>query len=54
MTVKFLAAMLTADTVVIVRDAETGRTLYEGPAGLAAILDRVKDWDFSRGHIIYI
>lgn len=49
-----LARMLTAETWVIVKDYRTKKTLWTGEARQAVLNDEVKDWDFSKGHIIYI
>ena len=46
--------MLTATTWVIIKDHATHKTVWEGEAALANFNDTVKDWDFSKGHIIYI
>lgn len=54
MTVKFLAGMLKKDTVVIIKDRETKAVIWKGAAGKAEYEDTVKDWDFSRDHIIYV
>ena len=54
MTVKFLATMLTKETLVIVKDYKTHRTLFKGSAVNANFEDKVKDWDFHKEHIIYI
>ena len=54
MTVGFLVRMLTTETVVTIRDKETGNVLFTGPASAANFNDTVKDWDFSHGHNIYI
>lgn len=54
MTVRFLASMLTSETVVTIKDAKTKKVLFEGCANEAGFDDKVVDWDFSAGHIIYI
>ena len=57
MTVKFLAGMLTGKTKVILKDKETGKVYRAARASEIAdekISDKVKDWDFSKEHIIYI
>lgn len=54
MTVGFLVGMLTNETEVTIKDHETGKTLFVGVASAANFNDEVKDWDFSRGHVIYI
>ena len=54
MTVGFLTNMLTCDTAIKIIDRESGKTLFEGKANEAKFDDKVKDWDFSRGHILYI
>ena len=54
MTILFLARQLTAETWVTIKAKETGKTIWSGYASGATFGDRVKDWDFSEGHIIYI
>ena len=54
MTVKFLVNMLTKETLVIIKDYQTNKTLYKGYAGNIDFNDKIKDWDFSNDHIIYI
>lgn len=54
MTVGFLTSKLVKDTVVTIVDRKTGRVLFEGQASKADFNDRVKDWNFSHKHIIYI
>lgn len=54
MTVGFLVKHLTNDTWVIIKDHKTHKTLFEGYASAANFNDKVKDWNFSNGHIIYI
>lgn len=54
MTIRFLCKMLTAETKVIIKDQKTGKTFYKGFASKANFEDNVKDWDFSKNHIIYI
>jgi hypothetical protein len=54
MTVGFLVRMLTSETWVTVKDFSTRKTVFEGYASAANFNDKVKDWDFSNGHIIYI
>ena len=54
MKVEFLTKMLTTDTWVIIKDQRTKKTLFEGFANLARFDDKVKDWDFSKNHIIYV
>ena len=54
MTVGFLVRKLTAWTEVTIKDKETDKTLFVGVASAANFNDRVKDWYFSNGHIIYI
>ena len=54
MTVGFLTRMLTSATEIIIRDQKTGKTLFIGCASAANFNDKVKDWDFSKEHIIYI
>lgn len=54
MTVRFLVRMLTNETHVIIKNEETNKTLFSGYASAACFEDKVKDWDFSKGHIIYI
>lgn len=54
MTVRFLTGMLTAETFVEIKDVKTRKTIWSGTANTALFEDKVKDWDFSNGHIIYI
>lgn len=54
MRVGFLTGKLTGQTWVIIKDQKTGKTIWEGEAVFANFNDTVKDWDFSKGHIIYI
>ena len=54
MTVGYLVRMLTAWTEVVIKDKRTGKTLFRGCASAANFNDKVKDWDFSKEHIIYI
>lgn len=54
MTVRFLVRSLVAETYVVIKDFETKKTVWQGSANTALFEDRVKDWDFSNGHIIYI
>lgn len=54
MTVKFLAGKLTKETVVIIKDQDTGKTLFTGKAEKAIYDDTVKDWDFSKDHVIFV
>lgn len=54
MTIGFLVRMLTTETPVTIKDKKTGKTLFEGPASAANFNDTVKDWNFSKGHVIYI
>ena len=54
MTVEFLTKMLVSGVRVEIKDIETGETIWNGLAGYAKFSDTVKDWDFSKGHIIYI
>lgn len=54
MTVGWLTARLTKDTHVIIKDQKTKKTVWEGEAVFANFNDEVKDWNFSRKHIIYI
>lgn len=54
MTVGFLVRMLTNETEVTIKDKKTNKTLFEGYASAANFNDEVKDWDFSKKHIIYI
>ncbi len=54
MTIKFLAGLLTNDTLVIVKDYETHETYLEEYAKDLNFDDEVQDWDFSDEHIIYI
>lgn len=54
MTVRFLTRNLTAETDVVIKDFDTKKIVWEGSADTALFEDRVKDWDFSHGHIIYI
>ena len=63
MTATFLAKMLTNDTIIALKDYRTKRlTIWEGRAEELLNLEKVdndtlkpvKDWDFSRKHIIYI
>ena len=54
MAVYELTRRLTNETWVIIKDHCTHRTLFEGFASDAGFNDKVKDWDFSNGHIIYI
>lgn len=54
MTVAFLTKSLTNETWVVIKDKETGKILFEGYASAAGFNDKVKDWDFSKGHVIYI
>lgn len=54
MTVKFLAGMLKKDTVVIIKDHSTKAVIWRGEAGKAEHKCTVKDWNFSRDHIIYV
>lgn len=49
-----LTRMLNAEVTVIIKDRKSGRTLYTGPASAATFNDVIKDWDFSKNHIIYI
>lgn len=54
MTVSFLAKMLVNETVVIIKDMKSRKTVWCGTAERALFQDKVKDWDFSKRHIIYI
>ncbi len=54
MTVGFLVRMLVNETEVTIKDQKTGKVLYKGLAGKADFTDKIKDWNFSRDHIIYI
>lgn len=54
MTVSFLARMLFKETVVIIKDMKSRKTVWCGTAEKAIFRDKVKDWDFSKQHIIYI
>ena len=54
MTVRFLVSMLVAETLVEIKDIITRETIWSGIAKDALFEDRVKDWNFSKGHIIYI
>lgn len=54
MTVRWLARNLTNETWVTIKDKKSKKTLWSGYASRATFGDRVKDWDFSEGHIIYI
>lgn len=54
MTVGFLTRMLKNETQVTIKDAETKKILFEGCASAANFNDEVKNWDFSKEHIIYI
>ena len=54
MTVGFLVRMLTAETEVVIKDQKTRKTLFIGYASEANFNDKVKDWDFSKEHVIYI
>lgn len=54
MKVYELTRMLTNETEVIIKDSETKKTLWKGYASAATFADRIKKWDFSKAHIIYI
>lgn len=54
MTIGFLTGMLVKDVLVTIKDSETKVKVWEGEAALANFNDKVKDWDFSKGHVIYI
>ena len=55
MTVGFLACRLKSDVIVTIKDMNTKKTLWKGKAKDATIYkDVVIDWDFSKGHIIYV
>lgn len=54
MKVYELTRMLTNETTVTIVDRETGKVLFEGYASAASFNDKVKDWDFSKKHMIYI
>ena len=54
MTVGYLVRMLTNWTEVTIKDAKTKKTLFVGYASDANFNDKVKSWDFSKDHIIYI
>lgn len=54
MTIKFLTRKLTEDTPVVIKDKKTNEVLFEGRAIEATFGNEVKDWDFSKEHIIYI
>lgn len=54
MAVYELTRMLTNETWVIIKDSCTHKTLFMGYASSATFNDKVKDWDFSNEHIIYI
>lgn len=54
MTVGYLIRMLTKDTQVIIKDNDTGKTIWTGEAVFANFNDTVKSWDFSKEHIVYI
>ena len=54
MSVGYLVRMLTSWTEVTIKDYKTGKTLFKGYASAANFNDTVKDWDFSKDHIIYI
>lgn len=54
MTIGFLVGKLTANTEVIIKDQKTEKILFIGYASAANFNDKVKDWDFSKEHIIYI
>ena len=54
MKVYELTKRLTKDTWVMLDNQKTHVTEWEGYAADAVFTDEVKDWDFSKGHIIYI
>lgn len=54
MTVRFLAGKLTDETQITLKDMKTGYEYWNGSAKDAWFEDKVVDWDFSNGHIIYI
>lgn len=54
MTVAEFTKRLTKDTWVMLDDHETHVTVWEGYAVNAGFTDKVIDWDFSKGHVIYI
>ena len=55
MTVGFLAKSLTKETVLTIKDQETKKTIWEGKAEKAVnIPGKVKDWDFSKNHTVYV
>lgn len=54
MRVGFLTGKLTPETVVVIKDINTGKVIWTGNVAFANFNDTVKDWDFSNGHVIYI
>lgn len=56
MTLGFLARMLVSDTVLTIKDYETGVTVCvcSASAVFHSETTTVVDWDFSQKHIIYV
>lgn len=54
MTVSWLVSNLTNETIVTLKDIKTRETVFVGRADEANFNYRVRDWNFKRGHIIYI
>ncbi len=54
MTVRFLTKMLTVEAIVVIKDEKTKKIIWSGNASMANFYDKVKNWDFSSGHVIYI
>ena len=54
MKVYELTKMLTHETEITIKDSRTKETLWTGNASAATFSDAIKNWDFSKGHIIYI
>jgi len=54
MTVDFLTKMLVENVLVTIKDFDTGRVLWTGEAKNATFPAIVADWNFSKGHVIFV
>lgn len=54
MTVDFLTKMLVENVLVTIKDFNTGRVLWTGEAKNATFPAIVADWNFSKGHVIFV
>lgn len=58
MTAGFLARQLKPDTIIIIKQSN-GKVLFEGAAlygnsHMKCFGKKVKDWDFSKAHVIFV